>query len=61
VRLRHELTTAGLDVGPSTLTWHLLHDHQQTVSVSTVARVLTRQTIRQVLLKHPPFPVGLGR
>lgn len=43
VRLRKELTDAGLDAGPATIGWHLQHHHQLTVSESTIARVLTRE------------------
>src|SRR5512132_2928958 len=39
--LREKLTTAGLDAGPDTLAWHLAHHHIR-VSVSTIARTLTR-------------------
>ena len=42
-RLRKELTQAGLDAGPDTIAWHLNHHHQVTVSVSTIARTLTRE------------------
>ena len=42
-RLRKELTEAGLDAGPDTIAWHLTQRHQVTVSVSTVARTLTRE------------------
>ena len=42
VKLRHQLVGAGLDAGPDTIHWHLGHHHQTTVSVSTIARTLTR-------------------
>lgn len=42
VKLRHALVGAGLDAGPDTIHWHLEHHHATTVSVSTVARTLTR-------------------
>src|SRR3954452_21993919 len=42
-RLRKELSEAGLDAGPDTIAWHLDHHHQITVSVSTVARTLSRE------------------
>ena len=42
VRLRKELSEAGLDAGPETLGWHLSHDHQLTVSRSTISRTLAR-------------------
>ena len=41
--LRKELDEAGLDAGPDTIAWHLTQRHQLTVSVSTVARTLTRE------------------
>lgn len=43
VRLRKELTQAGLDAGPATLVWHLQQHHQTRVSTATVARILTRE------------------
>jgi transposase InsO family protein len=43
VRLRKELTEAGLDAGPATLVWHLQHHHQIRVSAATLARILTRE------------------
>jgi len=42
VVLRHTLTRRGLDAGPDTIHWHLEHHHETTVSVSTIARTLTR-------------------
>lgn len=41
VRLRKELTEQGLDAGPETISWHLDHHHQITVSRTTIARHLT--------------------
>jgi transposase InsO family protein len=41
VRLRKELADQGLDAGPETITWHLTHHHDITVSRATVARHLT--------------------
>jgi transposase InsO family protein len=41
--LRKDLSQAGLDAGPDTIAWHLAHRHQIQVSVSTVARTLTRE------------------
>jgi transposase InsO family protein len=43
VRLRKELTEAGLDAGPATLAWHLAHHHRIGISVATIARILARQ------------------
>ena len=41
VRLRKEPSDQGLDAGPETITWHLVHDHDTTVSRATVARHLS--------------------
>ncbi|WP_328998147.1 IS481 family transposase [Kribbella sp. NBC_00709] len=43
ITVRKQLIESGLDAGPDTIAWHLRHRHQVTVSVSTVARTLTRQ------------------
>ena len=40
VRLRKELTDAGLDAGAATIEWHLAHHHGVTVSVATINRYL---------------------
>jgi transposase InsO family protein len=40
VRLRKELTGAGLDAGAATIEWHLTHHHGVTVSVATINRYL---------------------
>jgi transposase InsO family protein len=45
IRLRKQLSESGLDAGPDTIAWHLAHRHQITVSVSTIARTLTRQSL----------------
>jgi transposase InsO family protein len=42
LRLRKELTEAGLDAGADTIGWHLQHHHQVTVSRATIHRILTR-------------------
>ncbi len=42
VRLRKELTDAGLDAGPDTISWHLAHHHGTKISVATVSRYLTK-------------------
>ena len=42
LRLRNELTTAGLDDGPETIAWHLTQHHQITVSRSTISRHLAK-------------------
>ncbi len=41
VRIRKELTDAGLDAGPETIAWHLAHHHGHRVSRSTISRHLT--------------------
>ena len=41
VRVRKELTDAGLDAGPETIAWHLEHHHGHRVSRSTISRHLT--------------------
>ena len=41
VRVRRELTDAGLDAGPETIAWHLEHHHDHRVSRSTISRYLT--------------------
>jgi transposase InsO family protein len=45
ISIRKHLAESGLDAGPDTLTWHLQHSHQITISASTVARILTRQSL----------------
>jgi transposase InsO family protein len=42
LELRHQLTQQGLDAGPDTIAWHLLHHHQLRVSPATISRYLTR-------------------
>ena len=41
VRLRKELTGAGLDAGPHTIAWHLRHYHRTTVAAATISRHLS--------------------
>jgi transposase InsO family protein len=43
VRLRKDLSGAGLDAGPHTIAWHLRHHHQLAVSAATISRYLTRR------------------
>ena len=40
LELRKHLTTAGLDAGPDTITWHLTTHHRITVSPATISRHL---------------------
>ncbi|SDO30876.1 IS481 family transposase [Geodermatophilus sp. DSM 45219] len=42
LRLRKELTEAGLDAGADTLGWHLAQHHQTSLSRATIHRILTR-------------------
>src|SRR6476469_2935832 len=42
LRLRKQLTEAGLDAGADTLGWHLAHHHHTTVSRATINRILVR-------------------
>lgn len=42
LELREKLTATGLDAGPETIRWHLLHHHSVAVSRATIARYLTR-------------------
>src|SRR3954451_3950380 len=42
IEVRRELVTEGLDAGPDTICWHLEHHHHTRVSISTIARTLTR-------------------
>ena len=41
MRVRKELTDAGLDAGPETIAWHLEHHHGHRVARSTISRHLT--------------------
>jgi transposase InsO family protein len=43
LRLRKELTDAGLDAGADTIGWHLQHRHGTTISRATINRILVRQ------------------
>ena len=42
VRLRKELSDAGLDAGPDTIAWHLAHNHGVALARSTISRHLAR-------------------
>ena len=42
LRLRKELTEQGLDAGADTISWHLTHTHQMSISRSTINRILVR-------------------
>jgi len=42
LRLRKQLTDAGLDAGADTIGWHLTHEHRITLSRATIHRILTR-------------------
>ena len=43
VTVRKRLAERGLDAGPDTICWHLLHTHHVTVSRATIARYLAAQ------------------
>jgi transposase InsO family protein len=45
INLRRQLVAQGLDAGPDTIVWHLEHHHHIVVSVSTIARTLTRHQL----------------
>jgi len=42
IELRRNLTRQGLDAGAHTIAWHLIQQHQQTVSAATIWRTLQR-------------------
>jgi len=42
LRLRKQLTEAGLDAGADTIGWHLSHHHRITLSRATINRILIR-------------------
>lgn len=54
IRVRKQLTESGLDAGPDTIAWHLQHHHHTTVSISTIARTLTRQSLVEPQPKKRP-------
>jgi transposase InsO family protein len=45
IEVRRQLVAQGLDAGPDTIAWHLEHRHHIVVSVSTIARTLTRNAL----------------
>jgi transposase InsO family protein len=45
IEVRRQLAARGLDAGPDTIAWHLEHHHHIVVSVSTIARTLTRHQL----------------
>jgi transposase InsO family protein len=45
LRLRKQLTDAGLDAGADTIGWHLTHQHRVTLSRATINRILTREGV----------------
>jgi transposase InsO family protein len=42
LRIRKQLTDAGLDAGAETIGWHLTHRHHTTLSRATINRILVR-------------------
>jgi transposase InsO family protein len=45
VRLRQQLTTAGLDAGADTIGWHLEHHHKIRLSRATIYRIVRRASL----------------
>jgi transposase InsO family protein len=45
LRLRKQLTDAGLDAGADTIGWHLSHRHRLTLSRATINRILVREGV----------------
>jgi transposase InsO family protein len=45
IEVRRQLVAEGLDGGPDTIAWHHEHHHRVAVSVSTIARTLTRNQL----------------
>jgi transposase InsO family protein len=45
LRLRTDLTAAGLDAGADTIRWHLCQHHQLSVSRATIHRILVRAAV----------------
>jgi transposase InsO family protein len=43
LELRKDLSDRGLDAGPKTIAWHLVHYQQLEVSLATISRILTRE------------------
>jgi len=43
LELRKDLSDRGLDAGPKTIAWHLLHYQHLEVSLATISRILTRE------------------
>jgi len=54
LRLRKELTDAGLDAGPETIAWHLERHHGHRVSRSTISRHLAKAGLVEPAPKKRP-------
>jgi transposase InsO family protein len=54
VELRKDLRDRGLDAGPKTIAWHLVHYQQLTVSLATISRILTREGLVTAQPKKRP-------
>jgi len=54
IGIRKQLAESGLDAGPDTISWHLDHHHRIKISVSTIARTLTRQSLVEPQPKKRP-------
>jgi transposase InsO family protein len=54
LEIRRDLASRGLDAGPDTISWHLTHHHQITLSRSTIRRALvTANLIEPAPQKRP--------
>jgi transposase InsO family protein len=54
IQLRRQLTAAGHDAGPDTISWHLTQHHRLTVSPATISRHLTKAGIVRPEPKKKP-------
>ena len=54
IEVRKRLVEQGLDAGPATIGWHLLHHHDITVSAATIARTLARAGLVEPAPKKKP-------
>lgn len=54
IELRRTLGSDGFDAGCDTIAWHLQHDHQVTVSTSTIHRYLKRAGLVEPAPKKKP-------
>jgi transposase InsO family protein len=54
IEVRKRLVEQGLDAGPATVAWHLLHHRDITVSAATIARTLARAGLVEPAPKKKP-------